>query len=88
MNPHATDELAKVANVSASTILKWLRAGFFADCKPARTGDGRTTGAAYRWSPAAMERVQFIVAQRGQGNSMEQILGMLQEKARGGGRGR
>lgn len=78
MYPHDTAQLAEQAGVGDSTILKWKRKGFFEDCLPHRTGDGKTTGAGYRWSHEAMARVEWIVAQRNAGFSMEQILATLQ----------
>lgn len=77
MFPHSTDALAQAAGVAPSTVLKWHRLGFFADCVPQRTGDGKTTGAAYWWSDAAMARAAHIVDARARGFSMDEILRQL-----------
>lgn len=61
-------------------MLKWKRQGFFEDCRPQRTGDGKTTGAAYWWNDAAMSRAEHIVAARAQGFPMEEILRKLREE--------
>lgn len=77
MFPHATEDLAQRAEVTTTTLLKWKQRGFFEDCLPHRTSDGKTTGAGYRWSDAAMARVTFIKQQRDQGFNMDQILATL-----------
>lgn len=74
---HGTDKLAETAGVSWYTILKWRRLGFFEDCPPHRTGDGKTTGAGYHWSEQALDRVRLIKAKREAGFSMDQILDEL-----------